>query len=138
MNNEREDMPSQSERDYFKKILSSHDNIKGFTEIDNQLFKVERKKPDESSLFIYLSGLYTVGIVDCMDIIECYSDVNCIVTSSIWNSYTEDAKEYAKSKKVGLFIIKEFMGALNIDDFWAYVKRDNQGKSINFSRGSDS
>ncbi|HVE44893.1 MAG TPA: hypothetical protein VNC84_07165 [Gammaproteobacteria bacterium] len=125
MNEERDDLPDESEIIFFKKILSSHDKISRFSEIDPQQFNIERGQ-GLSSVMVYLSGFYIIGIADCMDIIEEYSDVNCIVTSSSWKSYTKDAKEYASSKRIGLFDISEFMGALNRDDFWNYVKKDNK------------
>lgn len=49
------------------------------------------------------------------EILEENPSVTCILTVSAWNSYTGQAKDYAKSVGVGLFKFYEWMGALNYD-----------------------
>ena len=46
------------------------------------------------------------------EITSSHDGITCIVTMSMWNSYSSDAKEYAKERGIGLFRFGEFMGAL--------------------------
>lgn len=117
------DMPSDTEIDYFKKILDSHDRVNNYQELSDQQYTVNRTE-SKQAVFVYLTGLYTIGIADCMDILQKNPQVNCIVSSAAWNGYTSDAKEYTKSNEVGLFTLTEFMGAMNYDEFWNYVKKN--------------
>lgn len=43
-----------------------------------------------------------------------HPEVDCIVTVSGWNSYTKDVKERAVKDSFGVYVVKEFAGALNL------------------------
>jgi hypothetical protein len=65
---------------------------------------------------VYLTNLYVVGIADVHEIMSKFPEVNCIVTISNWNSYSNKAKEFSKSQGIGLFKYSEFYGALYYDN----------------------
>ena len=94
------------------------------------------KIPRKESIDVFVKGMNRHDCVSNVEQLsdeylstEEYKDINVILTMSVWNSYTLDAKKMAKDRKVALFTYKEFYGALNYDGdkFLNYrVKKRNQ------------
>ncbi|MFF8925566.1 hypothetical protein ACF1A4_30425 [Streptomyces albidoflavus] len=96
-----------------KSMLVGHSAVLDFKEIEPRLYEISRRGRTDVNL--YITNLYTVGVADVQEILDDHPSVTCILTVSVWNSYTRQAKEYAKSNKVGLFLFYELKGALNFD-----------------------
>ena len=60
-----------------------------------------------------------------------FPGLDCIVTGGEWNAYTREAKEYGLDQGIGIYVISDFLGALNLQRFHTYVKKDEKGKPIN-------
>lgn len=124
------DKPRRESIDFFEKAMRHHDKVLDVNKEGEQVYTISRVKG--SPIKLYLTNLYTVGITDYFDIIERYNDINAILTISNWNGYTKQAKEEAKKNGVGIYVVEEFMGALNLNDPTSYIKRDSKGKPIHF------
>jgi hypothetical protein len=98
----------------FIHYVNGHTEVKDINKINNVLYQINKNNGEE--IIVYLTNIYTVSEAD---VIEILSDnqikVNAIITLSQWNSYTIDAKKYAETQNVGLFVFKEFLGALHFD-----------------------
>ncbi len=127
MSDNQTNTPDYNTLNYFKSVMNNHDKVSEFKYIDEQYYEIIRTFHEP--IFLYITNLYTVGITDCRQFIDEHPTINCIVTLSNWNGYTEEAKEFTKRKSIGLFILNEFMGALHKNDFWNYVKKDDNKKS---------
>lgn len=92
------------------KYLESHSVVEKSEQIDAHLFRVVRHAKPELQLF--LTNIYIVSEADVIEILAAAPDTNAIVTMSAWNSYSHDAKAYAKRKGVALFKFTEFLGAV--------------------------
>ena len=66
-----------------------------------------------STLKVYIADIYILTAEKVLAIISEHPDINCIVVTSIWNSYTDMAKELAQEQNIGVFTQKEFKVALN-------------------------
>lgn len=126
--------PRKEHLKFFERVLNGHSKVSRFSKRDPQVFDVERRE-DLGSLVVLLTDLYSVGLADVIQAQDMVAGLNCIVTVSNWNGYTQDGKEYAKEHQIGLFVLSEFMGALWRRDFWEYVKLDDDGKPILYYRG---
>ena len=113
------DRPSYEQRTFFEQAVVEHSKVRSIDLIDDHVYQIERRG-ELPSLIVYLTDLYTVGFADVLDIKARCRDVNCIVTISNWNEYTNDAKAHAFSQNIGLFTFREFMGALNWTQIWKY------------------
>src|SRR4051794_13497010 len=102
---------SRANREFVEKILSGHDKVESFEGDGDRQYTVKRTRGD--TLNVYLTGMYTFGVIDFYDLRASHPLVDCIVTASPYLSYTADAKEEAQRAGVGLFTMKEFLGALN-------------------------
>lgn len=80
--------------------------------IDDQVILIKRK--NKSDLKVYMTNIYHFAFADLEEVMM-RSGINAIVSMSDWNSYTNEAKEMAKSRGVGLFTFKEFLGAVNYE-----------------------
>jgi hypothetical protein len=78
-----------------------------------QVILVERET--YSSLRVFMTNIYIVGLADVHDILTQAGEVNAIVTMSAWNGYTSEAKQFCKDRRIGLFKFKEFLGAVYYD-----------------------
>jgi hypothetical protein len=114
--------PSKSTLHFVEQALSTHKNVASFFRRGDGLYHIERNK-EQRIVVVSLTDIYTLGTADVIEAMHISSDLNCVVTTSAWNSYTRDAKSYGKEHEVGVFKLPEFLGALWFDKFWTYVKR---------------
>ncbi len=119
-------IPSWKSVQFFRDAITEHDAVVSLIDRGDNVFVINRK--NDSPVVVYLTDVYTVGIADLIDAKARIPDLNCIVTISNWNGYTREAKERGIQDQIGVFLFAELMGALNRDDYWAYVKYDKDGK----------
>ncbi len=100
---------------YFRKIMNKHEKVARvkFVESDRHKAIFEILLKDERVLNTYIADVYILTAADVREIVSEYEDVDCIVVVSNWDHYTLDAKNIAKEMKIGVFTLKEFMGAIN-------------------------
>lgn len=92
------------------KYLRSNQVVRRTHQLDEHRFQVERT--EKPNLDVYLTNIYIVGEADVIEILAEAPETDVIVTMSAWNSYSNDAKSYAKEHDVGLFKFGEFLGAV--------------------------
>ena len=114
---------------FFEDLLNSNKKVLSFERTDDIFFKIMRKS-GLSSVNALLINVYTVGLADVFRAKREFPDLDCIVTSSIWNGYTIEAKEHALDSEIGLFVVSEFSSALRERVPYLYVKRDRDGNPI--------
>jgi hypothetical protein len=66
-------------------------------------------------ILVHLTNIYVVSQAEVYEIMAQHKHLNAIVTISNWNSYFEKGKEVARENIIGLFLMNEFMGALNFE-----------------------
>lgn len=110
-----------------QRIFPTHSRIVSFDKISYAYYVINRDRFD--SLRVFLSDQYTLGIDAYLAIRSEYSEADCIVCASGYDSYTSDAKARAIEDKIGLFTLKEFMGAIHRRDFWNYESPKDESPS---------
>jgi len=129
-----DDMPRKESITFFEKVMSGHNMVKSFARESSQIYIIHKINGDK--IKVYITDIYTVGMADYLDIVSNYPDLDAIITLSNWNSYTKQVKEETIKNNFGIFVLEEFMGALNYDDACKYIKKDRKGKPIRFWRSS--
>ena len=105
-----EKIPRPESIAHFEKVISDHKMVMMLDKVEEQVYFVLRRgKP---AIKVFLTNIYIVSTTDVFEITSSHDGITCIVTMSMWNSYSSDAKEYAKERGIGLFRFREFMGAL--------------------------
>jgi len=90
--------------------LSSSNAVDTISRESDQVIYVERT--NHPPIRIYMTNTYIVGLADVYEIIRQVDELDAIVTMSIWNSYTGEAKDTCKKEGIGLFTFKEILGAV--------------------------
>ena len=119
MSDQRDDGVSPKDRIFFEKMMKGHARVTELRPAGVQEFDVIRDYGD--TIRVYLSGKYTFGVLDLLGLLERQPGVNCIVSASSYCGYTPDAKQEAQGRRIGLFDLKEFKGAMNYREFWNYT-----------------
>jgi hypothetical protein len=126
-------IPSWKSVQFFRGAITSHTTVASLVDRGENVFVINRKLL--SPVVVFLTDVYTIGMADLVDAMGKIPDLNCIVTISNWNGYTQAAKEHGIQNQVGVFLFSELMGALNRYDHWAYVKHDEDGRPVYHYKG---
>lgn len=105
--------PRPEHREFLVNCLGSRPTVSSVKVIDD--FKMEVHRPSQSTIKLYLTNLYQLGVADVIEILSLAPETTCIVSTMDYNHYSDEAKEYAKEQKVGLFRARDFLGAVYFD-----------------------
>ena len=122
-------VPRPESIDTLIKYLKSSEVVTEVERVNNQLIRVKRS--DRPTITAFLTNIYIVGEADVVEILSEYKDNDCIVTMSVWNSYTGRAESVCKKQNIGLFVFKEFLGAVYYTgkNFLDYISPDDRRHS---------
>jgi hypothetical protein len=86
-------------------------------------FRLIVRRDSMSTIYVYLTNAYELGVADVIEIMGAASETTCIVSTMSYNQYSGEAKETARERGVGLFRGVEFLGAIYYDgpSFLDYV-----------------
>ncbi|MEV7008892.1 hypothetical protein [Streptosporangium sp. NPDC051022] len=103
-----------------RQSISRHSKVVRVEDVALYELRVHRK--NLSTVRVAFTEIYILGIADLREILEEFPNIDAIVNLSLWNYYTKEAKGKAKEYGIGLFELKEFLGALNYagDSFISY------------------
>lgn len=110
-----EKIPRPESIEYFKKAMLVHSKVRDITQLEQQLFEIT--KINNKKLLVHLTNIYIVGEAEVYEIMSNHSDkkLDAIVTVSLWNQCASDGKYAAEQHDIGLFVMSDFLGALNFD-----------------------
>ncbi|MEC2076390.1 hypothetical protein [Metabacillus fastidiosus] len=119
---------------FFLSRVEGHSKVLSVEQLGEQLFQIT--KMNDRKILVHLTNYYVVSEAEVYEILSQHTGIDCIVTISAWNSYSTGGAMVAKEQGVGLFVINEFLGALNFDGqaFINYVtpaereRRKNQAR----------
>lgn len=104
------ELPRPESFRFFEERVSSYPFCISVDKCDTQIYEIIRQ--GKSKLTVFLTNIYIVGEADIYEIVKLHPEVDTIVTISLWNSYSLEAKELAKSFGVALFKMNEFQGTI--------------------------
>lgn len=67
-----------------------------------------------------MTNVYVVGEADVAQALQANPDVRVVVTLSMWNTVSDAARTFGRTRKVGVFGFRELLGALNYEKYWLY------------------
>lgn len=104
---------------FFENKMRSHNKISSVNSIGNGIYSLKLK--DGRDLRIFICECYAFGVAQYMETAEILGNLDAIIINSAWCGYSPDAKRHCRQNRVGLFMIGEFMAALNRRNFWEYL-----------------
>ncbi|GAB3360013.1 hypothetical protein [Amycolatopsis echigonensis] len=108
-----EKRPRPEHRKFLLDHLGSRPTVSSVKVIDD--FKMEVRRVTQSTIKVYLTNMYQLGLADVVEILGKAPDTTCIVSTMDYNHFSDEAKEYAKERNVGLFRARDFLGAVYYD-----------------------
>jgi hypothetical protein len=116
--------PDAHALEYWNRTLRNHRQVAAVEEINDNTKIVTCAYGD--AIRCYITNIYRFGLADYLAIKAHDSLVTCIINISDWNAYSGDARETAIEAQVGLFSLREFLGALHLRRrIWTYVKNED-------------
>jgi hypothetical protein len=112
----------------FENALEGHRKIEKFKRVQDIVFHITLW--DYSEIKVLLLDKYTLGIAAVLDVLKEFHDIDHIVSGANWNGYTKEAKQYGWDNDIGIFVMGEFLGALNWQNPIKYHKKDRDGNPV--------
>lgn len=103
--------PRMESRVFFFNLISKHSKVEEIEQIGVPLYTITKSNGDVINAL--LVDIYMIGNAELLDLMSRYEDIDAIINISMWNENLSSAKDLAKEHKIGLFDMREFMGALN-------------------------
>lgn len=104
-----EKIPRKESIDKFVEGMKRHDCVSEVEKVSDVYYRIT--KTTGEILNVLLTNIYIVSEADVYEYLstEEYKDINVILTMSVWNSYTLDAKKWQRIGKLHYLPIKNFM-----------------------------
>ena len=114
--------------------LADHDRVTQY-ERDGR-FVVRITQNSGRTVTVVFCDEYLVSLETLDSAIQIAADVDAVVTSSVWNRYSREAKEDGIERGIGVFRAVELLGALWKDgsEFLEYLSREQRDA---IARGED-
>lgn len=109
---------------YFEDRMTGHSKVRALQRLDSGLYKVALS--DSREIITFICECYSYGVAEYAETVAKLGKIDAVVINSNWCGYTGDLNAQCRDEGVGLFNIKDFMGALNQKDFWLYVSREEK------------
>lgn len=107
---------------FFEERMAAHRKINEIKEIKKGLYDITRS--NGAIIRVFVCECYSFGVAEYYETVDNFGSVDAIIINSNWCGYTIDCKSYCIDRNVGLFDIRDFMAALNTDEFWKYARED--------------
>lgn len=119
---------SYSSISFVERALNTHTKVASFERSQDIFFRI--KLTDDRTINMVLVDEYTLGLAAVHRVLDEFPGAEYVVTTANWNAYTREAKQFGNEHEIGIFIIGEFIGALNMKEPKKYVQKDDDGNPI--------
>jgi hypothetical protein len=125
---------SYSTISFVERALETHSKVASFRRSQDIVFDIELT--NGNAIKMLLVNEYTLGIAAINRALNEFPGIEYVVTCANWNGYTRKAKEFGCENNLGIFVISEFLGALNWTDPKKYYQKDENGKPVYYFRSA--
>ena len=112
-------IPTEGSVRKFVDALSSHDKVCSATRRDST-YLADITLHSGTTLLVYMTNIYVVGVADVEEVLRENQGVRVVVTLSAWNMVSMEARDFGRSRRVGVFTWSDLFGALNYKKYWLY------------------
>jgi hypothetical protein len=112
----------------FEDALRGHDKVEEFERVRDILFRLTLY--DYTETYVLLLDEYTLGLAALLKALSEFPEAKFIANGANWNGYTEEAKQHGRDNDIGVFVMGEFLGALNWDEPIKFHRKDDEGKPV--------
>ena len=112
----------------FEDALRGHSKVEEFERLRDILFRLTLY--DFTETYVLLLDEYTLGLAALLKALGEFPEAKFIANGANWNGYTPEAKQYGWDNDIGVFIMGEFLGALNWDEPIKFHRKDKDGNPV--------
>ncbi len=109
---------------FFEEKMKSHDKICDVKKIGEGIYKL--KLSEERVIRVFICECYAFGLAEYYETVDKIGEIQAVIINSLWCGYTMEAKRHCREHRIGLFRIGEFMAALNIENYWEYLTKEDK------------
>lgn len=114
---------------FFEARMRTHGRVKALQAGANGIYDLTLTSG--AVIRVFICECYSFGVAEYFETKEKVGRLDAIVINSMWCGYTSEAKRAARSDKVGLYKIGDFMAALNRANLWDLL---NESEKETFSK----
>lgn len=111
---------------FFEQRMREHSKVNAIQKINPSLYHIELV--DGRVIKTFICECYSFDIAEYIESCEELGELNAVLISSNWCGYSLDVKRYCMSEKVGVYDIRGFMSALNMNNYWQYLTQYEKDK----------
>ena len=104
---------------FFEERMAFHSRLLYIKPIGSGLYELTRS--NGAIIRVFICECYSFGVAEYHEVVTKIGKIDAIIINSNWCGYSNDCKEHCRARKIGLFNIRDFMAALNIEKFWEYT-----------------
>jgi len=110
---------------FFGRVLSNHSSVASFTRVNDIQYQIVRRGdlPDVNAMLV---DDYMLGEAKVYALLEAFDGVTVVVNNGTWNHIAFDWRDFAKKTGIAVFLISDFLGALNVKDLIKYTTNDER------------
>lgn len=117
---------------WFMKALSGHKNISRVEREDDIIFCVELYNGEEYR--ILLLNEYVLGVETLIRAQDDFNNFDFVVNGGDWNRCTGEVRSYGKENKIGVFMPREFFGALHNNGLGKKLRQPGRKRDLSAIR----
>jgi hypothetical protein len=104
---------------FFEDRMRSHKKVNSIKKISDSFYEIDLV--DGKIVNVFICECYSFGVAEYYECVEKLEKFDAIIINSNWCGYTMEVKRYCREHGVGIFDIRGFMAALNLNNFWEYL-----------------
>ena len=109
---------------FFEDRMAQHSKVRSLENIGGGVYNLTLS--DSRNLKIFVCECYSYGTAEYIETLDKVGKVDAVIISSNWCGYTVELKLNCRHDEVGLFDIRDFMAALNQNDYWLYLNEHDE------------
>ena len=113
---------------YFQDRMKSHSKVSSIIDLRDGIYNLTLI--NNTTLKVFICDCYAFGLAQVHETKQRINNLDTIIINSAWCNYTLEAKILCREEKVGLFNIKDFMAALNTDEHYDYLNKEDKKKFL--------
>lgn len=104
---------------FFEQRMREHRRVRDLETLEPGLYRILRD--DETVLQTFICECYSYGVAEYTETVDKLGHLNAVIINSNWCKYSDELKIICRHGSIGLFDIRDFMAALNRNDYWNYL-----------------
>jgi len=99
--------------------MQKHSRVRSLEAVSKGVYRVTQA--DGRCLTVFICECYSYGVAEYVETISKIGKLDVVIINSNWCGYTDDLKLQCRRDRIGLFDIRDFMAAINHQNYWIYL-----------------